>query len=293
MSFLHAKLGTKITLPQTNGSIYAFGRDVNIEWKHGILQAPPELHDKEAGRISIIAWGWVDMCDISPLAPIPSSLLNDPRVLALNSQITNSTQTTRQNTTEANSQQCAKKKENLTPSQNAVPTSSKTFINNDPTSSLKVGKEHYIASNNPNDLPNREHQDIKIAAQNQLSGTATVVDNLSSTVIPSVTSSSPQIGIRPRFPSQLQLRVRAPLSQSVAIRPSLDATSALCNPTGTRTIHGRLLSKPVDLSSLHGTPSLQPESKNTHALNSAHTKDEKTIRADEFIADMKPWSNTD
>ena len=34
--------------------------DVNIEWKHGILQMKPENMVDE-GRISIIAWGWVNM----------------------------------------------------------------------------------------------------------------------------------------------------------------------------------------------------------------------------------------
>lgn len=45
---------TKIDLPLPNGSIYTFGKQVNIDWKHGILQEP-EL--KEGGRISIILWG--------------------------------------------------------------------------------------------------------------------------------------------------------------------------------------------------------------------------------------------
>ena len=38
----------------------AFGKDVNIDWKHGVMQLPPRLQT-EQGRISIIAWGWVDM----------------------------------------------------------------------------------------------------------------------------------------------------------------------------------------------------------------------------------------
>jgi len=41
-----------IILP--NGSIYTFGKQVNVDWKHGILQ---ELTLKEGGRISIILWG--------------------------------------------------------------------------------------------------------------------------------------------------------------------------------------------------------------------------------------------
>lgn len=56
-AFEHAKTKTVISLPQPNGSIYTFGKDVNIMWKHGILQVPPEKENNK-GRISIIAWGW-------------------------------------------------------------------------------------------------------------------------------------------------------------------------------------------------------------------------------------------
>lgn len=51
-----------MSLPQPNGSCYAFGRDVNCEWKHGVLP----LRAGEArplGRVSIIAWGMVDMAE--------------------------------------------------------------------------------------------------------------------------------------------------------------------------------------------------------------------------------------
>ena len=59
-AFEHAKTKTVISLPLPNGSIYVFNKDVNIEWKHGILQMKPENMVDE-GRISIIAWGWVNM----------------------------------------------------------------------------------------------------------------------------------------------------------------------------------------------------------------------------------------
>ena len=39
--------------------MYAFGRDTNIEWKHGIVALTPENMQSQ-GRISIIAWGCVD-----------------------------------------------------------------------------------------------------------------------------------------------------------------------------------------------------------------------------------------
>ena len=60
VAFEHAKTRTTISLPQSNGSLYAFGNKVNMEWKHGIPQLSPEEQHND-GRISIIAWGWVDM----------------------------------------------------------------------------------------------------------------------------------------------------------------------------------------------------------------------------------------
>jgi|Laugresu1bdmlbdd_1035124.scaffolds.fasta_scaffold01101_2 hypothetical protein len=48
---------TKIRFPLKDGQCYAFCKDTNILWRHGILQEK-ELTDK--GRISIILWGWVD-----------------------------------------------------------------------------------------------------------------------------------------------------------------------------------------------------------------------------------------
>ena len=60
VAFEHAKSRTKISVPLPNGSIYVFNKDVNIDWRHGILQIPPnKKHNK--GRISIIAWGKVEM----------------------------------------------------------------------------------------------------------------------------------------------------------------------------------------------------------------------------------------
>ena len=59
-SFEHAKHRTTVSMPLPDGSVYCFARDVNVEWRHGILQASPES-GFDQGRISIIAWGWVDM----------------------------------------------------------------------------------------------------------------------------------------------------------------------------------------------------------------------------------------
>jgi hypothetical protein len=49
---------TIISLPQPNGHIYAFCRDTNINWRHGILQDIPIRNE---GRISIICWGWINL----------------------------------------------------------------------------------------------------------------------------------------------------------------------------------------------------------------------------------------
>ena len=37
-----------------------FSKDINIEWRRGIPQIPPEKYKNE-GRISIIAWGKINM----------------------------------------------------------------------------------------------------------------------------------------------------------------------------------------------------------------------------------------
>jgi len=66
ISFQHAKTKTTVSFPMPNGSVYAFGKDVNIIWKHGIPQLPPELKSDQ-GRISIIAWGWGKQIDVSVL----------------------------------------------------------------------------------------------------------------------------------------------------------------------------------------------------------------------------------
>ena len=57
ISFEHAVTGKKITIPLDDNTLYAFTKDINIEWKHGIPQVPPDKYINE-GRISIIAWGY-------------------------------------------------------------------------------------------------------------------------------------------------------------------------------------------------------------------------------------------
>ena len=62
-AFEHAKTKTVISMPQPNGTIYTFGKDVNIMWRHGITQVPPEKYSDQ-GRISIIAWGWIEQTPV-------------------------------------------------------------------------------------------------------------------------------------------------------------------------------------------------------------------------------------
>lgn len=56
LSFLSAKTGEKFYFPQTNGMLFSFGRDVNINFKHGVNALAPEEQSGK-GRISIILWG--------------------------------------------------------------------------------------------------------------------------------------------------------------------------------------------------------------------------------------------
>ena len=55
-AFEHARTRTVISMPQGDGSIYAFAKQANIDWKHGILKEDTVRND---GRVSIILWGKV------------------------------------------------------------------------------------------------------------------------------------------------------------------------------------------------------------------------------------------
>jgi hypothetical protein len=48
-----------ISIPLVNGTTYCFSGDINTNWRHGVPQLPPEKQGKQ-GRISIIAWGFVN-----------------------------------------------------------------------------------------------------------------------------------------------------------------------------------------------------------------------------------------
>lgn len=56
-AFEEVKSKTVISMPQPDGWAYCFAKDTNVLWKHGILQ---DKTVREQGRISIIAWGWVE-----------------------------------------------------------------------------------------------------------------------------------------------------------------------------------------------------------------------------------------
>jgi hypothetical protein len=56
-AFEHAETRAVVSVPQADGCIYAVAKDTNCLWRHGILQDIPV---RQEGRISIIAWGWID-----------------------------------------------------------------------------------------------------------------------------------------------------------------------------------------------------------------------------------------
>jgi hypothetical protein len=56
-AFEHARTRTVLSFPQDDGMVYCFSNDTNGIWRHGILQNKTQ---QDLGRISIIAWGWID-----------------------------------------------------------------------------------------------------------------------------------------------------------------------------------------------------------------------------------------
>lgn len=57
LAFLQANDASNRTyFPQCNGMMFSFGRDVNINWKHGVNALPEHLQTGK-GRISIVLWG--------------------------------------------------------------------------------------------------------------------------------------------------------------------------------------------------------------------------------------------
>lgn len=64
VAFEDAKTKVVISIPQPDGTIYAFAKDTNCLWRHGILKEKTLRND---GRISVIAWGWIDEMITDPL----------------------------------------------------------------------------------------------------------------------------------------------------------------------------------------------------------------------------------
>ena len=56
------KVSPVLAFNSKDGDVYAFSKDINIFWKHGVRQDIKQLEP----RISIILWGWVDMNEKEP-----------------------------------------------------------------------------------------------------------------------------------------------------------------------------------------------------------------------------------
>lgn len=54
-----------VSFPLKNGQCYAFTRDINTIWRHGVPQLKNKSQTAVEGRISVIAWGWVDQNEIN------------------------------------------------------------------------------------------------------------------------------------------------------------------------------------------------------------------------------------
>jgi hypothetical protein len=74
--FKHAKNDTLVYFPMKHGSLYSFGKAVNIQWMHGI-NAVPKNEQTQEGRISIIIWGFAK--NVIPEAKEPSIIENNDR----------------------------------------------------------------------------------------------------------------------------------------------------------------------------------------------------------------------
>ena len=65
VEFEHAVNRSRVSFPLSNGTIYGFGKQANIDWRHGIPPIKPEIINEiesctpkeSTGRISIILWG--------------------------------------------------------------------------------------------------------------------------------------------------------------------------------------------------------------------------------------------
>lgn len=67
ITFQHGTSKNKVEFPLMNGYVYAFAKDVNILWRHGV----PPSREAKGGRISIIAWGFTSQTEKKIYAPPP------------------------------------------------------------------------------------------------------------------------------------------------------------------------------------------------------------------------------
>ena len=52
-----------VSFPCPDGMTYAFCREMNTRWRHGIPAVKVE-NGEEGGRISVIAWGWKEQSEL-------------------------------------------------------------------------------------------------------------------------------------------------------------------------------------------------------------------------------------
>ncbi len=65
----HRDCRSVVSFPLPSGTTYGFSKDVNIDWRHGVppIRTEPDYKPKPSdGRISIVAWGWVNQLDVKP-----------------------------------------------------------------------------------------------------------------------------------------------------------------------------------------------------------------------------------
>jgi hypothetical protein len=67
VGFNHEQNNVKIYIPQEDGMLYTFGRDVNIRFTHGV-NGIPEAERTGRGRISIVVWGYSKLTDNTEIA---------------------------------------------------------------------------------------------------------------------------------------------------------------------------------------------------------------------------------
>jgi hypothetical protein len=69
IGFRHEKTKAIVTIPVSDGQIYCFSSQVNIDWEHAVLKDEDtkrmgeekiERGEEDIERMSIVVWGWMD-----------------------------------------------------------------------------------------------------------------------------------------------------------------------------------------------------------------------------------------